>query len=172
VGLRLTGRVLSLGIALSCHPGSQPVGLAAPAGGSVVAVPLNPAATVPPPCRQPYVDGAPCTGVGPALPLTAAQASTLAVILADPTTWGGDEAKCTLPFHGFAWLDSEGRPTQQVAVSFLCQKVEAEPSLSGQPGSPSDRGLSASGEAALRALCVDVGLPDCGIRDPDDVFGR
>jgi hypothetical protein len=172
VGLKLTGVGSLLGFVLSCHPAGHSVGLAAPAGGSVVAVPLNPAATVPPPCRQPYTDGIPCPGVGPPLPLTAAQASALAGILADPATWGGDEAKCTLPFHGFAWLDSRGRPTQQVAVSFLCQKVESEPLLSGQPRSPAERGLSVSGEAALRALCVDVGLPDCGIQDPEDVFGR
>jgi hypothetical protein len=138
----------------------------------VVAVPMNVSGAVPPKCRLPFgEDGLPCPDVGDAVALSPVQASVLQAVLDDPTTWGGDEGKCSLPLHGFAWLGADGALQGQVAVSLLCDKVEGAPGVPGQPSDPGTRGLSAAGVMSLRAVCVEVGLPHCHITKPGEAFG-
>jgi len=150
-------------------PVASPTG----AAGAVFAVPMNPSGGIPPACRLPAgVDGAPCVDTGTRVPLSPVQIGLLESVLDDPTTWGGDEGKCVLPLHGFVWVDADGALRRQVAVSLLCDKVEGAPAVPGQPADPVARGLSAAGVLALRALCVDVGLPHCHITQPGEAFGR
>ena len=139
----------------------------------VVALPMNVSGAVPPACRLPFLaDGTSCRDVGTAIALTPVQAGVLESLLADAATWGGDEGKCALPLHGFAWLGEDGRAESQVAVSLLCDKVEGAPTVPGQPTGAGQRGLSENGRMAFRALCVDVGLPHCHITEPGEAFGR
>lgn len=139
----------------------------------VVAVPMNVSGAVPPACRLPYgEDGTPCADTGAPVALDAIQAGVLDGVLADPATWGGDEGKCSLPLHGFAWLRADGTVDKQVAVSLLCDKVEGAPVVPGQPTEPGARGLSADGALALRAVCAQIGLPHCHITQPGEAFGR
>ncbi len=160
------GAMALLGVA--CAGGRVP----APDAVRVVAVPLNVSGSVPPTCRLPFgEDGVPCTDTGGVVALTPAQASVLAAVLEDPATWGGDEGKCSLPLHGFAWLGADGAVQRQVAVSLLCDKVEGTPTVPGQPTDRGDRGLSDAGVMSLRALCVEVGLPHCHITKPSEAFG-
>ena len=141
--------------------------------GSVIAVPMNISGAVPPVCQLPFsAEGKPCADTGQPVTMTPAQVATLDGVLADPATWGGDEAKCTLPLHGFVWLDDAGRVRQQLAVSLLCDKVEGAPAVPGQPAAPAVRGISEVGATALRALCADAGLPHCHISEPGQAFGR
>lgn len=142
-------------------------------GARVVAVSMNGSGAVPPACRLPFeADGQPCGDAAAPVPLTAVQASVLRAVLADPSTWGGSEGKCSLPLHGFAWRAADGAIQAQVAVSLLCDKVEGAPAVPGQPSEPGERGLSEAGVLSLRALCVDVGLPHCHITQPGEAFGR
>lgn len=142
-------------------------------GARVVAVPMNVSGAIPPSCRLPFgEDGAPCADSSAPVSLDVVQAGVLQGLLADPATWGGDEGKCSLPLHGFAWLRADGTVDKQVAVSLLCDKVEGAPAVPGQPADPATRGLSEDGKLALRALCVQVGLPHCHITQPGEAFGR
>lgn len=162
----LIGAVVSLGAACAAVPARPPAPV------RVVAVPMNVSGAVPPACRLPFgADGVPCADAGPAIPLTPAQAELVQGVLADPATWGGDEGKCTLPLHGFAWLAADGSVQSQVGVSLLCDKVEGAPAVAGQPQDPARRGVSAEGLLALRAACVAIGMPHCHITSPGEAFG-
>jgi hypothetical protein len=163
VGLSL----LFLGVACAGTPAT------APETPRVVALPMNVSGAVPPACRLPFgPDGARCSDTGAPVVLTDVQAAALTGVLEDPATWSGHEGKSTLPLHGFAWLDETGAVAGQIAVSLLTDKVEGAPAVPGQPADPAKRGLSEAGVLALRAVCVDIGLPHCHITTPGEAFGR
>lgn len=134
---------------------------------------MNVSGTVPPVCTLPLGPGGTlCADAGAPVVLSALQVSVLESLLVAPATWGGDEGKCSLPLQGFAWLRADGTVGQQIAVSLLCDKIEGAPTVPGQPADEASRGLSEDGKLALRALCVDLGLPHCHIMRPDEAFGR
>ena len=165
----LTSTVITL-----CGLGLAWAGPAAPqaaAGPQVIAVPMNVSGTVPPVCTLPLgPGGTPCADAGAPVVLSALQVSVLESLLAAPATWGGDEGKCSLPLHGFAWLRADGTIDRQIAVSLLCDKVEGAAAVPGQPADEASRGLSGDGKLALRALCADLGLPRCHITRPEEAF--
>ncbi len=164
--------VALLGAACAGAPKTPPAP-AAPAVVQVVAVGMNQSGALPPSSTLAWgSNGTRCADSSDIKVLNPIQVSVLEGILAESSTWGGDEAKCTLPLHGFAWLDAEGRPVRQIAVSLLCDKVEGAPAVPGQPSDPARRGLSEDGKVAFRALCVDLGLPHCHITSPEEAFGR
>lgn len=163
------GLSLLLFLGVACAGGPAKV----PAADRVVAVPMNVSGAVPPACTLPFDEGGKrCGDTGEPVELTELQAKALAGVLEDSATWSGDEGKSTLPLHGFVWLDAAGTVKGQIAVSLLTDKVEGAPSVPGQPADPAKRGLSEAGVMALRAVCVDIGLPHCHISSPGEAFGR
>ena len=151
--------------------GSVSTGQSLPSAAGVYGVSLNRSGAVPPRCEMAVDDsGRLCVDAAAPVRLSDVQAQKLQSILEAPTTWGGAEAKCRLPLHGFIWVGSDQAVTRHVAISMLCDRVEGAPDVPGQPTELQTRGLSGAGLVALRGLCEEVGLPHCQITSPDQAF--
>ncbi|MBL9026987.1 MAG: hypothetical protein JNL21_32625 [Myxococcales bacterium] len=127
-----------------------------------------------PVCRAPLdPDGTLCSTVErDGVELSAAQVERLLALLGQPSTFGGG-AKCFLPHHGVVFYDERETPVAELSFCLLCDMALAHPAIPRTR--PSDTGegltgLSEKGNAALRGLCNELGLPKCNARSPQE-FG-
>lgn len=122
-----------------------------------------------PECSRPVEpDGRLCKTVErPGVELTPAQTKTLLGLLRTRGTWGSG-SKCFLPHHGFVFYDDADVPVAEISVCFMCNMLISSPAIPKATKVGTSYGLSEKGNAALRKLCTDLGLPKCDAKNPTE----